>query len=199
MSTDLKADLDKYLKEKLDPINKKMIEQEKEKHKQFLERHFAKYDELAEKHDSYISQLINLEGAIFGAVVIFTNSEQITTWLILAVCLILISLMFGIWRQNIAIESKYQSHEWSYYQELKNHWWSRELWNDESLKTEKEIIESNLKARETIYEKNLSYKILKITHLNADRVENIFKISLVLALSLLILHLFFKSPIFLTK
>lgn len=199
MNTDLKADFDKFLKEKLDPINKKMIDQETEKHKQFLEKHFEKYDELADKHDSYISQLINLEGAIFGAVVIFTNSEQITSWLILAVCLILVSLIFGIWRQNIAIESRYQSHEWNYYQELKNHWWSRELWNDESLKTEKEIIEPNLKARETIYEKNFSYKLLKLSYLNADRIENIFKISLIFALSFFIMHLLVISPISFTK
>ena len=98
LNTDLKADLDKFLKERLDPINKKMIEQEKTRHKQFLEHHFEKYDQLAERHDSYISQLITLEGVIFGAVIIFTNSQQITAWLVMAVCLILLSLIFGVWR-----------------------------------------------------------------------------------------------------
>jgi len=197
MDSDLKADLDKFLKARLDPINKKMVEQEKARHKQFLERHFEKYDQLAERHDSYISQLIALEGVIFGAVIIFTNSQQITVWLVLAVCLILISLIFGIWRQNISIQANYQSHEWNYYQELKNHWWTRELWKDETVKTEKEVIEPNIKNRETAYEKKFSYKFLKFLRLNADRIENIFVISFILSLFLLILHLFFKAPVLL--
>jgi len=110
MDTNLKVDLKKYLKAKLDPINKNMIEQEKARHKQFLEKHFEKYDSLSDKHDFYISQLITLEGVIFGAVVIFSNPEQVSIWLILSVCLILISLIFGIWRQRIAINASYQSH-----------------------------------------------------------------------------------------
>ncbi|MCL5095467.1 MAG: hypothetical protein M1575_01960 [Patescibacteria group bacterium] len=137
MDTNLKVDLDKFLKERLDPINKTMVEQEMVRHKQFMERHFEKYDLLAEMHNSYISQLITLEGVIFGAVIIFTNSQQITIWLISAVCLILVSLIFGVWRQNISIQANYQSHEWNYYQELKNHWWTRELWEDETVKTER--------------------------------------------------------------
>lgn len=197
MNTDLKADLDKFLKERLDPINKKMVEQEKVRHKLFLDRHFEKYDHLAERHDSYISQLITLEGAIFGVVIIFTNSQQITVWLVLAVCLILVSLIFGVWRQNISIQADYQSHEWNYYQELKNHWWARELWKDETVKTEKEIIEPNIKDRETAYEKKFSYKLLKFLRLNADRIENIFVTSFILALFLLILHLLFKTPVLL--
>jgi len=197
MDTDLKADLDKFMKERLDPINKKMVEQEKARHKHFLERHFEKYDQLAERHDSYISQLITLEGVIFGAVIIFTNSQQITVWLILAVCLILVSLIFGVWRQNISIQANYQSHEWNYYQELKNHWWTRELWKDETVKTEKEVIEPNLEKQEDAYKKKLEYKVLKLLRLNADRIENIFVISLVFSLFLLILHLLFKAPVLL--
>jgi len=197
MDTDLKADLDKFLKERLDPINKTMVEQEKARHKQFQERHFEKYDLLAERHDSYISQLITLEGVIFGAVIIFTNSQQITIWLILAVCLILVSLIFGVWRQNISIQANYQSHEWNYYQELKNHWWTRELWKDETVKTEKEVIEPNLEDSETAYKKKFQYKLLKILRLNADRIESIFVISLIVSLFLLILHLLFKAPVLL--
>jgi len=194
IGTDLKADLDKFLKERLDPINKKMVEQERARHKQFLERHFEKYDQLVERHNSYISQLITLEGGIFGAVIIFTNSQQITIWLILAVCLILVSLIFGIWRQNISIQANYQSHEWNYYQELKKHWWTRELWKDETVKTEMEVIEPYLEKQEDAYKKKLEYKVLKLLRLNADRIENIFVVSFVLSLFLLILHLLFKAP-----
>lgn len=199
MNNDLQADLDKYLKEHLDPINKNMIEQEKARYKQFLEKHFEKYDHLSERHDSYISQLMTLEGVIFGAIILFTNSQQITIWLISAVCLILVSLIFGIWRQNISIQADYQSHEWNYYQELKNHWWLRELWKDETVKTEKELIESSIKDKETDYMKKFSYKLLKFFRLNADRVENIFVVGLILALFLLILHLFFKAPVLLNS
>jgi uncharacterized membrane protein len=197
ISTNLKADLDNFLKQRLDPINKKMVEQEKARHKQFLERHFEKYDLLAERHDAYTSQLITLEGVIFGAVIIFTNSQQVTVWLVLAVCLILVSLIFGVWRQNISNQANYQSHEWNYYQELKNHWWIRELWKDEAVKIEKEVIEPNIKDRETAYEKKFSYKLLKFLRLDADRIENIFVISFILALFLLILHLLSKAPVLL--
>jgi hypothetical protein len=44
LNIDLKADLDKFLKERLDPINKKMIGQEKEGHKHFFEQHAEKYE-----------------------------------------------------------------------------------------------------------------------------------------------------------
>lgn len=189
-----KEDLDNFLKEKLDPINKNMIEQEKLRHKQFLEKHFEKYDILSGKHSSYVSQIITLEGVILGIVVVFTNSQQVTLWLILAVCLILFSLIFGIWSQYIEIKASYQSHEDSYYQELKNHWWTRELWKDETVKTEKEIIEPNLDKTRTGYKNQASYKILKFLRLNADRVENIFIISFVIALSFLIIHLIYKAP-----
>lgn len=60
MHTEPKADLDKYLKVKLDPINKKMIEQEKARHKQFLENHFEKYDSQSKKHDSFIFPRIEI-------------------------------------------------------------------------------------------------------------------------------------------
>lgn len=194
MDTDLKADFDKYFKEKLDPINKKMIEQEKTRHKQFLEKHFEKYDSLSDKHDSYISQLITLEGVVFGAVVIFSNPQQVSVWLVLSVCLILLSLIFGVWRQRIAINASYQSHEWNYYQEIKNHWWTRELWKDDSVKTEKEVIEPNIKDREDAYKKTTEYKVLKLLKLNADRIETIFIVSFIAALFLLILHMVFKAP-----
>jgi hypothetical protein len=197
MNSDLKTDWDKLLKESLDPINKKMIEQEKERHKQFLERHFEKYDALSEKHDSYISQLITLEGVVFGAVVIFSNPQQISIWLVLSVCLILLSLIFGIWRQRIAVNSSYQSHEWNYYQEIKSHWWTRELWKDETVKTEKELIEPNIKDREDAYKKTVEYKVLKFFRLNADRIEMIFIASLIAALFLLILHMVFKTSVLL--
>lgn len=194
MDIKLKEDLEKYLKAKLDPINKKMIEQENARHKQFLEKHFEKYEFLSEKHDSYISQLITLEGVVFGAVVIFSNPEQVSIWLILSVCLILISLIFGIWRQRIAINASYQSHEWNYCQEIKNHWWTRELWKDGTVKTEKEVIEPNIKDREDAYKKTFEYKVLKFFRLNADRIETIFIVSFIAALFLLIMHMAFKAP-----
>lgn len=196
MNTDLKADLDKYFKEKLNPINKKMIEQEKERYKQFLERHFEKYDALSNKHDSYISQLITLEGVVFGAVVIFSNPQQISIWLVLSICLILLSLTFGIWSQRIAVNASYQSHEWNYYQEMRNHWWTRELWKDDTLKTEKEVIEPNIiKYREDAYKKTIEYKVTKFLRLNADRIETIFIVSFIAALFLLIVHMVFKTPV----
>lgn len=189
-----KEDLDNFLKEKLEPINKNMIEQEKLRYRQFLEKHFEKYDILSEKHSSYVSQIITLEGVILGIVVVFTNSQQVTLWLILAVCLILLSLIFGIWSQYIGIKANYQSHEDSYYQELKNHWWTRELWKDETVKTEKEILEPNFDKTRTDYKKQFNYKILNFLRLNADRVENIFLISFIIALSFLIIHLICKAP-----
>lgn len=197
MNSDLKTDLDKFLKANLEPINKKRIEQERERYKQFLERHFEKYDALSEKHDTYISQLITLEGAVFGAVVIFSNPQQISIWLVLSVCLILFSLIFGIWRQRIAVNASYQSHEWNYYQEIKNHWWTRELWKDETVKTEKELIEPNIRDREHAYEKTVEYKVLKFLRLNADRIEIIFIASFITALFLLILHMVLKTSVLL--
>lgn len=197
MNTDLKADLDRFMKEKLDPINKQMVEQEKLRHEQFLEKHFEKYEALGEKHDLHISQLITLEGVILGIVIVFTNSQQVTLWLILAVCLILFSLIFGIWSQSLGIQASYQSHEWNYYQELKNNWFTRELWKDSTVKSEKEIIEPNVAGKETAYEKTFMYKVLKMLHLNADRIEAIFKISFVLALFLMVLHLVTKAPVLL--
>lgn len=192
MNTDLKADLDNFLKERLDLINKKMVAQENLRHKQFLEKHFDKYDVLKEKHDNHISQLITLEGVILGIVIVFTNSQQVTVWLILAVCLILFSLIFGIWSQSIGIQADYQSHEWGYYQELKNNWFLRELWKDETVKTEKQMVEPNIPDRQTSYEKTIMYKVLKFLHLNADRIEAIFKLTFVVALFLMILHLITK-------
>lgn len=194
LNTDLKADLDKFLKERLDPINKKMIDQEKERHKRFLEQHAEKYEKLAERHDNYIAQLITLEGVILGATIIFTNAQQVTIWLVGAVCLILVSLIFGVWRQKISVEAGYQGHEWNYYQELKSHWWTRELWKDDSVKTEKEVIEPNLEKRDGAYKDKFEYKLLKLLRLNADRVEAIFIVSFLLSLFLLILHLLFKAP-----
>lgn len=199
MDSNLKADLDKFMKERLDPINKKMVEQEKERHKRFLEQHAEKYERLAERHDNYISQLITLEGVILGATIIFTNAQQVTIWLVLAVCLILISLIFGIWRQKISVEASYQTHEWNYYQELKNHLWTRELWKDDTVKTEKEVIEPNLEKRDGAYKDKFEYKLLKFLRLNADRIEAIFVISFILSLFLLILHLLFKAPVFLNS
>lgn len=199
MDTDLRADLDKFMKEKLDPINGQMVEQEKLRHKQFLEKHFEKYDALGEKHDSHISQLITLEGVILGIIIVFTNSQQVTPWLIVAVCLILISLIFGIWSQSLGIQASYQSHEWNYYQELKSHWFTREIWKDSTVKSEKEIIEPNITDRETAYEKTFMYKVLKTLHLNADRIEAIFKLSFVTALFLMIIHLISKAPILINQ
>jgi uncharacterized membrane protein YqjE len=57
--------------------------------------------------------LITLEGVILGATIIFTNAQQITVWLVTAVCLILVSLIFGVWRQKISVEAGYQTHEWT--------------------------------------------------------------------------------------
>jgi len=194
MNINLQADLDKFLKERLDPINRKMVEQENIRHKQFLEKHFEKYNALGEKHDSHISQLITLEGVILGVVIVFTNSQQVTVLLILAVCLILFSLIFGIWSQSIGIQANYQSHEWDYYQELKNNWFMRELWKDETVKIEKQIIEPNILDKENAYEKTVTYRILKVFHLSSDRIEVIFKLSFVSALFLMILHLLSKAP-----
>lgn len=200
MNLNLKADLEQLVKERMESYDQKMIEQEKANHEQFLTRHFEKYDVLSERHKSYISQLITLEGVILGALVIFTNPQQMTIWLISAVCFILFSLIFGIWRQTIAIQSDFQSHEWNYYQKLKSHWWSREsLWNDQTVKTEKEIFGSHLKDPTSTYTKTLQYKLLKLLKLDADKVEAIFVVSLILALALLMLHLLFKAPSLITS
>jgi hypothetical protein len=194
LNTDLKADLDKFPKERFDPINRKMIKQEKERYKQFLEQHVEKYEKLDERHDNYISQLITLEGVILGATIIFTNAQQVTIWLVGAVCLILVSLIFGIWRQKISVEAGYQSHEWDYYQELKSHWWRREeLWKDDSVKIEKKLIEPYLKKTDGSYKNKFEYKLLKLLRLNADRIETVFIVSFLLSLFLLILHLLFKA------
>jgi len=198
MDNNLKANLSKFLEKKFDPINKRMLEQEKERHKQFLKQHFEKYDVLAQRHSSYIYQLITLEGGILAAIIVFTNSQQITIWFTIAVFLILLSLAFGIWRQHLSIQASYQIHQQDYCWGLESHWWTRELWKDETVKKEKEIIEPNLKKSEIDYKNTLSYKVLKLFRLNADRVENVFVISFVFALFFLILHLLFKVPILLS-
>lgn len=195
MSIDFSADLDQYFEKKIDSINKKMIEQEKERHQRFLEKHFEKYDLLSNKHDSYISQLITLEGVVFGAIVIFSNPPQASNWLVLSVFLMLVSMCFGIWRQKMAMNASYQSHESDYYEEFKRHWWTRELWKDDSVQTEKEIIEPTIKNREESHKKGLEYKILKLLKLNADRIEAIFVASFIAALFLLMLHMMFKAPV----
>jgi hypothetical protein len=182
-------DLEKSLKQQFESINKKMIDQEKVKHDAFLEKHFDKYDVLSEKQSSFRSQLITLEGVILAAVIVFTNNESVTIWLILSVCLILISIFFGIWSQDMSIQASYQTHEDDYSQELKRHWWLRELWGDSSVKTEKEFIGKHLEEREGAYKKKFEYKILKVLHLNADRVELIFKLTFIFALFFLILHI----------
>lgn len=194
METNFKADLDKFLEEKISPINKNMLEQEKIKHERFLERHFQKYDTLAEKHDSYISHLTSLEGVIFGAIVIFMNPLQISIPLIIATSLLLVSLVFGIWRQRISIQSNYQTHEWNYYQELQHHWWSRELWKDSTVKSEKELLEPYLVKNDASYKKTCEYKILKLLHLDADKIENIFVVSFMLSLVFLIGYWLSKTP-----
>ncbi len=77
-NNELKNDLERFIKQQTDPINKKMIEQEKARHDAFLEKHFDKYDTLAERQNSFRSQLITLEGVIFAAIVIFTSGQSVT-------------------------------------------------------------------------------------------------------------------------
>ncbi|OGH16757.1 MAG: hypothetical protein A3C30_00240 [Candidatus Levybacteria bacterium RIFCSPHIGHO2_02_FULL_40_18] len=185
---DLKKDLENFLKKQLDPINRRNIEQEKARHERFLEKHAEKSEKLSEKHSSSITQLITLEGVILTAIVIFANPQEATIWLTLGICSILFSLFFGIWLQNIATQADYQSQEWDYEQEMKHYWWSRELWKDETVKTEKEVVEPHLKEREDAYKKTFTYKVLKFFHLNHDRVENIFKTLFLISLLFLILH-----------
>src|SRR3989344_4585575 len=185
---DLKKDLENFMKKQLEPFHKNMLEQEKVKHEQFLRKHSEKYEAISEKHSSSISQLITLEGVIFTAIVVFTSSEHITLWLILGICFILVSLIFGIWSQSIGIQALYDMQEFDYNQEMKNHWWTRELWKDGNVKTEKELIEPHLKGREDAYKKRFQYKLLKWLHLNADRIENLFKLSFIISMAFLILH-----------
>lgn len=185
---DLKRDLEDFLKKQLEPINRNNLEQEKARHERFLEKHSEKSEKLSEKHSSSISQLITLEGAILTAIIVFGKPEEATVWLILGICFILTSLFFGVWLQNIATQSGYQSQEWEYEQEMRHHWWTRELWKDESVKTEKKLIEPHLDERGEAYKKTFTYKVLKFFHLNHDRVENIFKITFLISLLFLIFH-----------
>ncbi len=186
---DLKIDFERFMKDRLDPINQKMIEQEKaNKHNKFLEKHSDNFTRISDKHSSMISQLITLEGVIFAAIIIFSEPETITVWILFSICLILISLIFGIWLQNIKTQSDYQSHEWDYKYELESSWWRRELWKDETVGVEKELIQSNLNERDMEYKKTYTYKVLKFFKLNHDRVENIFKATFLLALLFLIFH-----------
>src|SRR6185369_3369660 len=127
------------------------------------------------------------EGAILTAVVVFGKPQEATLWLIIAICLILISIFFGVWLQSIATQAEYQSHEWEYQQEMKHNWFVRELWKDD-IKAEKELIEPYLNEREYAYKKTFTYKFLKIFHLNHDRIENIFKITFLISLLFLIIH-----------
>lgn len=185
---DLKRDLEDFMKKQLEPINRNNIEQEKARHERFLERHSEMAEKLSERHSSSVSQLITLEGAILATVVVFGKPEELTIWLILGICSILFSLFFGVWLQNIAIQANYQSHEWEYEQEMRHHWWTRELWNDGSVKAEKELVEPHLNERADAYKKTFTYKVLKLFHLNHDRVENTFKISFLISLLFFILH-----------
>ena len=195
---DLKKNLESYLKKQLEPINRKNIEAEMEKHQRFRDKHAAKSEKLAEKHSAFISQLITLEGAILTAVIIFGKPEEATNWIVLAISFILISIFFGVWVQNIGAQADYQSQEWEYQQELEHHWWTRELWKDETVKAEKELIEQHLKDRENAYKSTFTYKILKFFNLTHDRVENIFKITFLISLVFLILH-FVSIPLKVSK
>jgi hypothetical protein len=189
---ELKKDFESTFKKLIDPINQKMIEQEKTKHDEFLKKHFEKYDRLHDRDLASIYQLITLGGVIFTAIIIFNKPDNATLWLTLAICSILVSLFFGVWLLYISIQAGYQSHENDYLQEMRHHWWTRELWKDNSVKTEKEITEPHLKEEEERhdYKKKFTYKALKFLHLNADRVENIFRLTLLLAFFFLILHFF---------
>ena len=183
----MKDDFENYLKKQFKSINQKNIEQENSRHDRFIEKHAEKADELSRRHSSSISQLITLEGAILTAVVVFGKPQEATLWLIIAICLILISIFFGVWLQSIATQAEYQSHEWEYQQEMKHNWFVRELWKDD-IKAEKELIEPYLNEREYAYKKTFTYKFLKIFHLNHDRIENIFKITFLISLLFLIIH-----------
>jgi hypothetical protein len=111
----------------------------------------------------------------------------------------LISLIFGIWRQSISIQSDYQSQQDDYEWEQKNNWSNREIWNDKTVKNEKEFFESDKKIYKIDYKNKFSYKILVFLHLNADRIENIFKITFIISLLLLIINLIFKVPVLLNS
>ncbi len=185
----IQEDLNKYLDEKMAPFYQQALEQERQRHQKFLDKHFKDYEAVGHKHDSYIAQLITLEGAIFGALIIFTDSKQITGWILSALCLILISIIFGIFRQGMAIQAIYDSLELEYSHEMKSHWSSRELWKDETLAWEKKLVGENTFDQEPSYKKRFAFKLLKFFRLNADRIENIFLSTFVIALILLIINL----------
>lgn len=194
---DLKKDFNQYSFEHLNPINQKNIEQERNRYNKFLERHGEKYEKLSEKHSAFISQLITLQSVILTAIVLFAKPEEVTVWIILAICSILVSLFFGVWLQNISIQADYQNHQWEYKCEMEHHWWSRALWKDTTVKEERKLIEPHLKECEYDYEKTFTYKVLKVLHLNRDKIENIFKITFLISLFLLIIH--FMSNPFISK
>jgi len=185
---DLKKDFEQYSFEHLNPINQKNIEQEKNRHDKFLEKHGEKYEKLSEKHSAFIFQLITLQSVILTAIVLFSNPEDVTVWIILAICSILVSLFFGVWLQNLSIQADYQNHQWEYKCEMESHWWSRKLWKDNTVEEEKKLFESELKEMDDRYMKTFTYKVLKFLHLNHDRIENIFKITFLISLLLLIIH-----------
>lgn len=181
----------------VDNFNINMIKEEKKRYEIFLKKYYDKFDVIEKKHDSYISQLITLEGVIFGAVVIFTSSDQFTFWLILAVCFILLSLIFGILRQSISIKGDYESQTWNYKFELESHWSLREIWKDDSVKNEKDFFKPKLDKKEEYTRNKFSYKILRFLHLDLDKIEFIFVVTFILSLFFLIINLIFRVPILL--
>jgi len=193
MNSDLQRDFERFAKEHLDPISKNMVEQERVRLTQDLEKFQEESRLLIHKHHTHISQLITLESIIFGAIIIFTNTEQVTLFLIISIVLILVSLIFGIWSQSLSDKEGFQANQWSYNERLRSSWMIREIWKDPTVKKEREMLESYLKDYMQLFKTTLWQKALTIFRLNADLVDNIFVFSFIISLGFLIFHFVIRA------
>jgi len=158
--TNYSEEFQKYFKENIEPFNQKMLEQEKKRHELFLESHNSHTERLYERHHTTNIQLIALVGVIFAGVIVFANSEQISIWLVYALCSLLVSLIFGVWSLSIMIQASYDLHNMDYRSEVRNHKWNRKLWNDKTIDQTKKILERNIEKDEDAFKKRVHYKIL---------------------------------------
>lgn len=188
----LKQDLDKFMEERMAPIRQKMIEQERKRYEEVVKQYQIKGEKLSDRTNNFYSQIITLEGVIVGAVVLFMGNQS-TIWVAIALILLVVSIVFGIWSQRLSLISAYWIHQFEHKNNLKSHWWTRELWGDDTVKTEKEIIEPHLEKEDD--KKELKLDLLKILHLNADKVEKIFIASFIIALLFFIVHIIIKIPL----
>ena len=155
---DLRKAAEKIVEQRIAPIREKMLADEKSRHDKALDEITKGWPILEEKSEKFVAQVISLEGVMFGAVVIFTNTQNITVFLLFALISMIISMAFGVWSQDIAIKAKQWSIQFDWDNEMKRNWMFRESWKDKSIEFEKQLCKSST----DLMMKKPEYKLLKM-------------------------------------